>query len=166
MFALTILGIYQVFPLTIQQVAFPFFSEQSSNHKKWYASYLKYNKLNHLLVVFVVGGGILFFPALVNFFFSGKYERSIFYFIFLSIAWMIKTANMMKGTAIMGYGRFDINFRASVITLVLTFSVTFLLIKYYGLIGSMIGMITGALIYYVTFYFIFRRFNKTLDNGV
>ena len=164
MFALTILSVYQLFPLTIQQVAFPFFSEQSSHHEKWYSSYLKYNKLNHLLVVFVFVGGILLLPVLVKFAFSGKYDRSIYYFVFLSFAWMIKTSNMMKGTALMGYGRFDINFLASLITLVLIFPIVLILIKYHELNGAIIGMIIGAVISYITVYFTFRWFNKKLIN--
>jgi len=166
MFARTILSVYQLLPSTIQQVAFPFFSEQSSNHDKWYGSYLKYNKLNHLLVGVVVIGGILLLPVLVKFAFSGKYNRSIHYFVFLSFAWMIKNSNLMKGTAIMGYGRFDINFLASLVSLVLTFPVVFILIRYYELNGAIIGMIIGAFIYYMTFTYIFRRFNRTLINGI
>ena len=165
MFALTILSVYQLFPLTIQQIAFPFFSEQSAHRERWYRSYLKYNKLNHLLVIFVFAAGILVLPVLVRFAFLGKYDRSIYYFGFLSFAWMIKWANMIKGTAIMGYGRFDINFLASLITLILTFPVVFILIKNYGLDGAIIGMISGAVISYITVYFTFRRFNKKLINA-
>lgn len=166
MFALTILSVYQLLPATIQQVAFPFFSEQSFDHEKWYNSYLKYNKLNHLLVVLVVAAGIFLLPVLVRFAFSGKYDRSIYYFVFLSIAWMIKSANIMKGTAIMGYGRFDVNFLASLIILGLTFPFVFIFIKYYGLNGAIIGMILGSVISYVTVFFIFRWFNKTLITGL
>jgi len=166
MFAITILSVYQLFPLTVQQVAFPFFSEQSAHHEKWYTSYLKYNKLYHLLAAFVFAGGILLLPVLIKFAFSGKYDRSIYYFIFLSFAWMIKTSNMMKGTAIMGYGRFDINFLASLIILVLTSPVVFILIKYYELNGAIIGMIIGAVISYITAYFVFQWFNKKLIKAI
>ena len=166
MFARTIVSVYQLFPFTIQQVAFPFFSEQSSNHERWHSSYLKYNKLNHLLVGLVVIGGILLLPVLVKFVFAGKYDRSIYYFLFLSLAWMIKNSNMMKGTAIMGHGRFDINFLASSITLILTFPIVFLLIRYFELNGAIAGMIIGAVISYITFTYFFHRFNKTLINGL
>jgi O-antigen/teichoic acid export membrane protein len=166
MFAITILSVYQLFPLTVQQVAFPFFSEQSSHHEKWYSSYLKYNKLYHFLAVFVFAGGILLLPVLIKFAFSGKYDRSIYYLVFLSFAWMIKTSNMMKGTAIMGYGRFDINFLASLIILVVTFPVVFILIKYYELNGAIIGMIIGAVISYITASFVFQWFNKKLIKAI
>lgn len=162
MFALTILTVYQLFPTTIQQVAIPFFSEQSSHYEKWRDSYLKYNKLNHVLVLFIVGGGILVLPIVVIFAFSGKYNRSIYYFIFLSIAWMIKSANIIKGTAIMGHGRFDINFLGSLITLTLTFPIVFILIKYLKFNGAIIGMISGAVISYITGSLIFRWFSKKL----
>ena len=166
MFALTILSIYQLFPTTIQQVAFPFFSEQSSSYGKWYNSYKKYNKLNHILVFVVVAGGVLFLPLLIKLAFSGKYDRSIYYFLFLSIAWMIKSSNIMKGTAIMGQGRFDLNFLGSLITLLLTVPIIFLSIKNYGLNGALIGMIVTAIISYITVSLIFRSFNNKLINGV
>ena len=79
---------------------------------------------------------------------------------------MIKTSNMMKGTAIMGYGRFDINFLASLIILVLTSPVVFILIKYYELNGAIIGMIIGAVISYITAYFVFQWFNKKLIKAI
>ena len=162
MFALTILSVYQLLPNTIQQVAFPYFSEQSAHRERWYSSYLKYNKLNHLLVLLVVLAGILFLPIVIKIAFSGKYDRSIYYFSFLSIAWMIKSANIMKGTAIMGHGRFDVNFLASLIILVITFPVVFIMVKFYGLNGAIIGMITGSVISYITVYLVFRGFTKRL----
>jgi O-antigen/teichoic acid export membrane protein len=163
MFALTILSVYQLFPNTIQQVAFPFFSEQSLAYKRWYNSYLKYNKLNHILVFFVALIGVLILQLFVKIAFSGKYDRSIYYFIFLSIAWLIRSANNIKGTSIMGYGRFDLNFLGSLITVVVTFPIVFILIKYYNLNGALIGMISGAVISYITVSFIFRSFNKKLN---
>ena len=163
MFALTILSVYQLFPITIQQVAFPFFSEQSSLHEKWYRSYLKYNRLNHLLVLCIFTAGLLLLPAIIKFVFSGKYDRSIYYFLFLSFAWMIKWSNMIKGTALMGYGRFDINFLSSLITLVLSVPIVFILIRYYGLEGAVAGMTIAAIISYVTVYFMFHSFNRKLS---
>lgn len=166
MFALTILGVYQLFPTTIQQIAFPFFSEQSSSYSVWYNSYKKYNKLNHFLIFFIVLGGALILPVLIKLAFSGKYDRSIYYFVFLSIAWLIKNSNIMKGTAIMGQGRFDLNFFGSLITLALTIPIVFISIKNYGLNGAITGMIIAAIIYYITSSLIFRSFNKKMSNGV
>jgi O-antigen/teichoic acid export membrane protein len=165
MFALTILSVYQLFPTTIQQIAFPFFSEQSSSYAVWHSSYKKYNKLNHILIFFVVLGGVLILPVLIKLAFSGKYNRSIHYFLLFSIAWMIKNSNIMKGTAIMGQGRFDLNFLGSLITLLLTIPVVFISIKIYGLNGAVMGMIAGAIIAYITNSLIFRSFNKKLING-
>ena len=166
MFALTILSVYQLFPTTIQQIAFPFFSEQSSSYSKWHNSYKKYNKLNHILVFSAALGGALVLPVLIKLAFTDKYDRSIYYFLFLSIAWMIKSSNIMKGTAIMGYGRFDLNFFASLVTLLLAIPIVFVLIKNYGLNGAIMGMIATAIISYQTVGIIFHSFNKNLINGV
>lgn len=164
MFALTIVSVYQILPASIQQVSFPFFSEQSVQHEKWYRSFLKYNKLNHILVLLVVACGILFFPVIIKIAFLGKYDRSIYYFIFLSIAWLIKYLNTVKSTALMGYGRFDINFKASLITLILTFPSIFLLVINFKLTGALIGMILGSIISYSTTSWFFYKFHKKMIN--
>ena len=166
MFALTILSVYELFPTTIQQIAFPFFSEQSHSYNKWYNSYKKYNKLNHVLVFCVVLAGACLLPILVKVSFSGKYDRSIYYFLFLSIAWLIKSSNIMKGTAIMGHGRFDLNFWGSLITLLITIPIVFVLVKNYGLDGAVLGMIVAAIISYLTVTLIFLSFNKKLIHAV
>jgi O-antigen/teichoic acid export membrane protein len=166
MFALTIVSVFQLLPVTIQQIAFPFFSQHSSIHEKWYTSYTKYNKLNHLLVLAFVASGVLLFPPLVRFIFSGKYDGSIFYFIFLSFAWTIKTSNVIKSTAIMGYGRFDLNLMISLIVLITSIPVYFLLIHYWGLVGAVVGSCISAVISYLTVTLFFRRFNKSLKGDL
>ena len=92
--------------------------------------------------------------------FSGKYDRSIYYFLLLSGAWLLRSANIVKGTALMGYGRFDLNFRTSLIVLVVTTPILFILILHFGLNGAIIGMTLSAFITYLTTAFIFNRFKQ------
>lgn len=164
LFAVTIVSVYQVLPTSIQQIAFPFFSEQSKDNLKWYNSYKKYNKINHILVISMVTLGLIFFPLIIKFAFQGKYDRSIYYFLFLSLAWGIKTANIIKGTAIMGYGRFDLNFYSSVISLLITLPIVYFLIKYFTLNGAIIAMMLSALISYLTATFVFKWFKMKFSN--
>ena len=166
MFALTILSVYQLFPLTIQQIAFPFFSQQSADYRKWFSSYSKYNKLNYLLVLIVFVSGLIALPFLINVVFSGKYDRSIHYFLYLSLAWTIKNFTVMKSTAIMGYGRFDLSFLISLVLLFLSYPVIYFAIKNYGLDGALLGMVIAAVISNICATFMFARFNKSLINGI
>jgi O-antigen/teichoic acid export membrane protein len=162
MFALTIISVYQLVPLTIQQVSLPYFSEQASDYTRWYRSYSKYNRLNHVLVALVVAAGIVTIPFLIGFAFSGKYDRSVYYFVFLAVAWMIKNSSVIKPTAIMGHGRFDINFKVSLINFALSLPILFVLINFYGLDGALIGKVIAAVIYYITTTAMFRKFNNSL----
>lgn len=160
MFALTIISTYQIIITSIQQVAFPFFSNKSNNPVNWLKSYEKYNKLNHYLLIIVCLAGIIIIPPIIKLVFFNKYNSSLNYFVFLSIAWMIHFLNVMKGTAIMGYGRFDINFYISLIGLVICFPVIYFLIKLYGLKGAVIGRIIEGVIIYLSSYVVFHSFIK------
>lgn len=163
MFAVTIVGVFQVFPGSIQQVAFPYFSEQSKERNRWYSSYKKYNRYNHILLVFVVLSGILLIPGIINFAFRGKYDNSIIYFILFCVAWLFKSLNIMKPTSIMGYGRFDLNFYSSLIELACAVPIQYFMISTFGLIGAAYGMmVMGVLIYFIS-YFMFKYFIRTYN---
>jgi O-antigen/teichoic acid export membrane protein len=163
MFALTIISAYQIIPVTIQQVAFPFFASKSENHINWFNSYKKYNKLNHMILIPICLLGIIIIPPFIKFVFLGKYDASIIYFIFLSLAWMLNYLNMMKGTALMGYGKFNINFYTSLIALAVSFPIMFFLIKHYGLYGAIGGKVFTGTVIYAASYIVFRLFKKSLD---
>ena len=150
MFALTITSAYQIIPVSIQQVAFPYFSSKSENHINWLNSYKKYNKLNHIILVPLCLSGIIIIPSFIKFVFSGKYDASNIYFIFLSLAFLLNSLNMMKGTALMGYGKFNINFYTLLISLTISFPVMYLLIRQHNLNGAIMGKIVAGAINYVT----------------
>jgi O-antigen/teichoic acid export membrane protein len=165
MFAATIVSVFKIFPGTIQQVAFPFFSEQSNYRKRWYSSYQKYNKLNHILLFIVGVSGILLMPIIISFAFKGKYDSSNIYFILLSVAWLFKNLNIMKPTSMMGYGRFDLNFYSSLIALACAVPLQYVLISSFGLMGAAYGlMVLGVLSYFIS-YFMFKYFIR-INNGL
>jgi O-antigen/teichoic acid export membrane protein len=160
MFALTILSIYQIVPTSIQQVAFPYFSGKSGNYVNWINTYKKYNKLNHFILFILCFSGMLIIPFLVKFAFSHKYDASLVYFEFLSIAWLLQFLNMMKSTALMGYGRFNINFYISLTGLVICSPLLYIFIKFYGLNGALAGrIISGAVLYSANLVF-FQSFKN------
>jgi len=161
MFALTILSIYQIIPTSIQQVAFPYFSSKSENYVSWLNTYKKYNKLNHIILSILCLAGIIIIPTLVKFAFSHKYDASLVYFEFLSIAWLLQFLNMIKATALMGYGKFNINFYVSLTGLVICSPLLYFLIKLYGLNGALIGRIISGIVLYSASYIFFQSFKKS-----
>ena len=62
----------------------------------------------------------------------------------------------------MGHGRFDINFKVSLINFALSLPILFVLINFYGLDGALIGKVIAAVIYYITTTAMFRKFNNSL----
>lgn len=163
MFALTIISVYQIIPTSIQQVAFPFFSNKSDNHVNWLKAYEKYNKLNHYVLIIMCIAGIIIIPPFIKLVFSGKYNASLIYFVFLSLAWMIRFLNSMKNNALMGYGRFDLNFYISLFGLIICFPVMYFLISHFGLKGAIVGKFFEGAIIYLSSYTVFHSFLKKVN---
>lgn len=161
MFARTIISVYLLFPQSIQQVAFPYFSEQARDLKKWYKSYRKYNAINHYLLFAVAFTGVMILPMIVRVAFAGKYDSSLQYFYLLSTAWFIHSANIIKPTSLMGQGRFDLNFYTSLSSLLFGIPLYYLLITKYGLIGAVYGKITSGGLTYIVSLIIFKVFIKS-----
>jgi O-antigen/teichoic acid export membrane protein len=69
----------------------------------------------------------------------------------------------MKNNALMGYGRFDLNFYISLIGLVICFPLMYFLIKLFGLKGAVIGKFFEGVIIYLSSYTVFRSFIKKID---
>lgn len=161
MFALTMITVFQLLPSSVQQVAFPYFSEKSDNKNSWMLAYRKYNKLNHILVILVVGIGLLIIPPLVRIAFSGKYNSSIIFFIILSMGWLLRSLNIMKGTALMGFGKFNLNFHVSLFDTIIMLPIMFLFIYYFGLYGAAFAKIISGFVVYIISHIVFHRFIKT-----
>jgi O-antigen/teichoic acid export membrane protein len=161
MFAMTLVSIFQLFPTSIQQIAMPYFSSKSSNFKQWLRVYKKYNSINHLVIAILVligGTAIVFLIPIV---FKGKYNKSILFFILISVGWGIRNMNIMKGTALMGRGKFNLNFRSSFISLLISLPIVFSMIYYYGIRGAMFSHIIIGLVSYIVTRAIFTSYLKT-----
>lgn len=160
MFALTLVSIYQLFPTSIQQIAMPFFSSKSSEFNDWFKSYKKYNRINHFMIPLIVISGAFFVAFLVPITFGGKYDQSIPFFIFISIGWGIRNLNVMKGTALMGMGKFSLNFKSSLISLFISFPIVLVAIGTYGIQGAIFSQVLVGLVSYFSSHFIFSNFIK------
>jgi O-antigen/teichoic acid export membrane protein len=146
-------------------VAFPFFSVKSENRGHWLGAYKKFNRLNHILIPLVVVAGMILVPPFIKIAFAGKYNHSLFFFHLLSIGWMFKSMNIMKGTALMGYGKFNLNFYGSLVSILISFPLMFLLISHYDLLGAAVARIAAGIITYLVTLLVFRHFLKSQQSG-
>lgn len=158
MFALTMVGAMNIFPATVQQISFPYFSGKFIDIEKWHQTYKKYNLINHvfLFIVFVVA--LVSIPVLVKIIFRGKYDQSLIFLPFLLIWWLLNYLNNIRGTALMGAGRFDLNLIAGLVTLGVTLCVLLVLGHYFHLKGVLAAKIISGLVAYISSYLIFRKY--------
>lgn len=163
-FAITLIGVMNILPQTIQQISYTYFAKASQNYEKWISIYRKYNKLNHGLILLVLVIAYFMVPILVHIVFKGKYDNSSVYFNGLIFAWSLQYMNSIKGTALMGQGAFSYNFTISALMLLISIPLYFYLIQKFGINGAIYGKITMSLLDYISTYIIFQYFkfkNKT-----
>lgn len=164
MFAVTLVGVMKILPNTIQQIAFPYFSDKSANKDSWFQSYKKYNKLNHVFLILISLIAIILVPLFVKFVFQGKYNASLPYYNLLLIAWLIPSLNYMKGTALMGVGRFDLNMYTSLISIVFTLILLLLFGYFYQLNGIIAAKFIAGFISYFISFVIFKKYTTKTFN--
>jgi O-antigen/teichoic acid export membrane protein len=158
MFALTLVGVLSIVPTTIQQIAFPFFSEKSQGLLSWHQSYIKYNKINHIFIMIVGLMAVVFVPVLVKIAFAGKYNASIFFFVLLVFAWILNALNGMKGTALMGMGKFNLNMIGGFISLLVSLPIMLGLTYFWKIEGAVYSKIIAGLISYIISFMIFKKY--------
>lgn len=162
MFALTLVGVMNILPVTIQQIAYPYFTDKAIDKTSWLHYYQKYNQLNHVFLVLISLIALFVVPAFVKFAFQGKYDASLHFYIFLMIAWLLTQLNGMKGTALMGAGRFDLNMYSSLLSLLFTLVLLLVLGYFFDLNGIVAARIISGIGGYLITLLIFKKFmNKT-----
>jgi O-antigen/teichoic acid export membrane protein len=161
MFALTLVSIFQLLPTSIQQIAMPYFSSKANNFSEWLRIYKKYNFINHFVIPIFVFIGATTIVFSIPFLFKGKYDESILFFILMSVGWGIRNMNIMKGTALMGRGRFNLNFRSSYISLLISLPIVFSMIYYCGIRGAMLSHIVIGLVSYIVTLATFTSYIKS-----
>lgn len=160
MFALTLVSVFQLFPTSFQQIAMPYFSSKSNNFREWLRIYRKYNFINHFVTPVIVILGSVTVIITLPFLFKGKYDESILFFILISIGWGIRNMNNMKGTALMGLGKFKLNFMSSSVSLIISLPIVFYMIKCFGIKGAMFSHIVIGLVSYIVTLTIFSSYIK------
>jgi O-antigen/teichoic acid export membrane protein len=164
-FAITLISILNVVPQTIQQIAFPHFAGISNQYDKWRKTYLRYNKLNHLVSLFSLVFVYFAIPFMVDFLFNGKYHQSIYYFRGLVIAWTLNYMNNIKDTAVMGLGAFNFNFYISVFLLVISIPLYYVVVSNMGIQGALYVKISLGLFAYLASWISFKLVSKKYFHG-
>ena len=109
----------------------------------------------------VIGMGII--PLFVHYAFGGKYDESIVFFLLISVGWIIKSMNSMKGTALMGMGLFKLNFYSSLAALLISLPITWWIIAHYQITGAPYARIVIGIISYVSTWIIFSSTINKID---
>lgn len=159
-FALTLIQGLRVITATIQQISTPYFSEKSSDFTGWKSMYKKYNIRLQLVSVVVALLALFFVPEIIQIIFKGKYNQSIPFFNILIISWVIRNLYSLKGVALLGLGKINLNFYSSLFSLPVAFIVTYYLINKFGIMGAAYGGIASALAMFLFTSFMFQRVIK------
>ncbi len=165
-FAITLISILNVIPQTIQQIAFPHFAGISNQYSRWKSTYSHYNKLNHLVTLFSLVFVYFVIPFMIDFVFDGKYHQSAFiYFRGLVIAWALNYMNNIKDTAVMGLGAFNYNFYISVVLLLLSIPLYYIVVSNLGMQGALYVKIALGSFAYLASWISFKIVSKKYFHG-
>ena len=159
-FALTLMTGLRVFGYTVQQFVTPFYSEKSHQFAILHKIFIKSERIFILIsFIFSILVAILA-PLFIHFVFGGKYDVAIEYFIYLTIAWLIRSWYTLKGPLLLSLGFVRVNFYNSVILLSLSIVPYWLLIQEYKILGALYAQCLTALLGAIIVWISFRRIIK------
>lgn len=162
-FALTLTIALKIFPVTVQQIAIPYFSSFDMNRENFLKVFYKYNRLLYIVVFISLILFLAFTPLFVNFVFGEKYNNSFSFLIFLSIGWSIRNLNQLQSGAIFGLGK--IKYNAYTVTFVLIGNLIIypIAIYYFGIMGAAYASISSGIIMWIASGYYFK---KAIRNSV
>ncbi len=156
-FALTLTVALRIFPATVQQMAIPYFSGFSSDRQQFIAVFRKYNRQLYMVVFATLILATLVAPFLIKTVFSGKYDASIPYFMFLSIGWSIRLLTQLQSAAIFGLGKLHYNGWISLISMIFNVIIYFIFVTYFGAIGAAWASIPAGIVILITSRLFMKR---------
>jgi O-antigen/teichoic acid export membrane protein len=156
-FALTLIVALQLFPSTVQQITTPYFSSLADKKTEFIIAFKRYNTILYGVVGFTLVAAWLLGPIIIHWFFSGKYDASMPYFMVLALGWSIRQLTQLQSGAIFGLGKIQYSVYTSIISLTFNAIAYSVALHFYGLIGAAYASILcGAVILFTSRYF----FNK------
>ncbi|MFB6320377.1 oligosaccharide flippase family protein [Saccharicrinis sp. FJH54] len=162
-FAITLIIVLRLFTTTVQQITTPYFSERSNNKDEWKRVFKKYNRLLFLLSILIGIAAFISIKPALHLMFSGKYDNSVIYFRYLILAWFFRNMYALRGVALLGLGKINLNFYASLIALPVNSGLMYYFITQYNTIGATYGSIAGAIFSYLIMY---AMFQSVLNNNL
>ena len=149
-FALTLTVALRIFPATVQQMSIPYFSGFSADRIQFNEIFRKYNRKLYMVVFATLILALLLAPFLIKTVFSGKYDASIPYFMFLAIGWSIRMLVQLQSAAIFGLGKIHYNGWISLISLIFNVIIYFIFVTYFGAIGAAWASIPAGIVIFIS----------------
>ena len=160
-FAKSLLIGFTIFITTVQQIATPSFSERSNDFLRWKTIFFKYQKLFIFVSCLIMVASIYLAGPVLHVLFHGKYDSSIIYFKILCLAWLVRTLYSLKGPALIGLGKININAASSFLALPFSTACMYVLTLKFGLIGTAYGnLISNLISYFLLSYFFYKMLNQ------
>lgn len=162
-FALTLTIALKIFPVTVQQIAIPYFSSFETNKENFIKVFRKYNRLLYIVVFISLILFLVFTPLFVNLLFGDKYDKSFNFLIFLSIGWSIRNLIQLQSGAIFGLGKIKYNAYTVIFVLIGNLIIYPIAIYYFGIMGAAYASISSGIIMWISSGYFFR---KAIKNSV
>ncbi|MFZ4798393.1 MAG: lipopolysaccharide biosynthesis protein [Bacteroidia bacterium] len=145
-FALTMTMINYIFTTTVQQIVIPHLSAKATNKNEIKVVTKKFERVNNIASIFIVIFLVIVVPILVKLIFGSKFEQSIPFYIVLVFAWFFQNTVTFKGYTLLGTGKIKYNLIISIINLFFGFSISYLLMNRYGIMGLAYGKLISNFI--------------------
>ncbi|MCF6269622.1 MAG: oligosaccharide flippase family protein [Melioribacteraceae bacterium] len=163
-FAINVILFLQIISDTVQKISIPHFSEKSSDIIKFLQVFKRYFRLYVYFGLFLLITINIAISPSIKFIFQNKYDSSIVFIHILTIRWFFYALVQFKSAAVFGLGKINYNMWGSILYLAINFSIQYLLLNYYGILGVAIGVVGSAILYYLFYSFIiFPKAIKIID---
>jgi O-antigen/teichoic acid export membrane protein len=132
---------------TTQDIAAPHFSERSDDKEDFIRVLIKYQKLMILLSVGVSVLAVIVVPKFISAVYGSTYAQAGFFFQILILKYLFRSCSALLVTSMsIGLGKIKYHFISTSISVVLSFTMTYTLIKLYGLTGAAAAQ---AVVYFI-----------------
>jgi O-antigen/teichoic acid export membrane protein len=99
----------------------------------------------------------LLIPEIIHLIFSGKYDNSMQYFIFLAIGWSLRQLTQLQSSAIFGLGKIQYNAYICLITLIFNILLITIFLHFFGLMGAAYSSVFGGLVFLLTSRYFYHK---------
>jgi len=164
--AATIIFGLHIFPVTVQTITTPFFSENSENPITFKKIFIKYQRIMTIISCLLVFFFFFAIPKLIIIIYGTSYMPSVYFFKLLLFRYFFTCLASLSGVAIIGLGKFKYNFLLVSITVPCSIIFNFVFIKNWGISGAALAQILVSIfILILTFVFLYRLIGAPKTNN-